>query len=108
MTLAHLKEKPAQVLSQPASASGSGVTSGVRSMAARFLGGGNGGSKPTGTGCTMIGFGVFSSNNGSGKLNFDGKGTYLVFNVNDAIFLSDLNSEDKVLYMRVICCLLLF
>ncbi|KAJ7976971.1 WD repeat-containing protein [Quillaja saponaria] len=28
-------------------------------------------------------------------LNFDGKGTYLIFNVGDAIFISDLNSQDK-------------
>ncbi|KAL0336889.1 UNVERIFIED_CONTAM: DnaJ protein P58IPK, partial [Sesamum calycinum] len=30
-----------------------------------------------------------------GNPNFDGKGTYLVFNVGDAIFISDLNSQDK-------------
>jgi hypothetical protein len=28
--------------------------------------------------------------------NFDGKGTYLIFNVGDAIFITDLNSQDKV------------
>ncbi|MCI28091.1 WD repeat-containing protein, partial [Trifolium medium] len=27
--------------------------------------------------------------------NFDGKGSYLIFNVGDAILISDLNSQDK-------------
>uniref|UniRef100_A0A7N2R7B2 Uncharacterized protein n=1 Tax=Quercus lobata TaxID=97700 RepID=A0A7N2R7B2_QUELO len=30
-----------------------------------------------------------------GNSNFDGKGSYLVFNVGDAIFISDMNSQDK-------------
>ena len=29
--------------------------------------------------------------------NFDGKGTYLVFNVGDAVFICDLNSQEKVI-----------
>lgn len=106
MTLAHLKEKPMQALSQ--SSSSLGVSSGVRSAAARFLGGGNGsralsfvggngGSKPVGSSSTRVGsLAASSSNNVVGNPNFDGKGTYLVFNVGDAIFVSDLNSQDKV------------
>ncbi|XP_047959795.1 dystrophia myotonica WD repeat-containing protein-like [Salvia hispanica] len=101
VTLAHLKEKPMQALSQSSSALG------VRSAAARLLGGGNGGrtlsfvggnggSKPVGSSSTRIGsLGASSSSNVVGNPNFDGKGTYLVFNVGDAIFVSDLNSQDK-------------
>lgn len=107
VTLAHLKEKPMQTPSQ--SSSTINVSSGVRSAAARFLGGGNGsralsfvggngGSKPVGSSSTRIGsLGASSSNNVVGNPNFDGKGAYLVFNVGDAIFVSDLNSQDKVL-----------
>ncbi|KAG6427414.1 hypothetical protein SASPL_111659 [Salvia splendens] len=105
VTLAHLKEKPMPALSQSSSALG--VSSGVRSAAARLLGGGNGGrtlsfvggnggSKPVGSSSTRIGsLGASSSSNVVGNPNFDGKGTYLVFNVGDAIFVSDLNSQDK-------------
>ncbi|KAH6762366.1 Transducin/WD40 repeat-like superfamily protein [Perilla frutescens var. hirtella] len=105
VTVAQLKEKPMQAPSQ--SSSSIGVSSGVRSAAARFLGGsngsralsfvgGNGGSKPVGSSSTRIGsLGASSSNNVVGNPNFDGKGTYLVFNVGDAIFVSDLNSQDK-------------
>ncbi|KAL8484119.1 hypothetical protein ACS0TY_026713 [Phlomoides rotata] len=105
VTLAHLKDKPMQASSQ--SSSSLGVSSGVRSAAARFLGGsngsralsfvgGNGGSKPVTGSSTRIGsLGASSSNNVVGNPNFDGKGTYLVFNVGDAIFVSDLTSQDK-------------
>ncbi|KAL2514376.1 Transducin/WD40 repeat-like superfamily protein [Forsythia ovata] len=105
VTLAHLKEKPVQTQSQ--SSSSLGVSSGVRSAAARFLGGGNGsralsfvggngGSKSVSGASSRIGsLGASSSNNVVGNSNFDGKGTYLVFNVGDAIFISDLNSQDK-------------
>ncbi|KAL6534192.1 hypothetical protein OROHE_013117 [Orobanche hederae] len=105
VTVAHLREKPMQA--PPQSSSSLGVSSGVRSAAARLLGGGNGsralsfvggngGSKPSSGNNTRIGtLGVSSSNNVVGNVNFDGKGTYLVFNVGDAIFLSDLNSQDK-------------
>nr|GMC86368.1 WD repeat-containing protein 20-like [Ipomoea batatas] len=105
VTLAHLKGKPMQT--QPQSSSGFGVSSGVRSAAARLLGGGNGskslnlvggngGSKSVSSATSRIGsLGVSNSNNLVGNSNFDGKGTYLVFNVGDAIFISDLNSRDK-------------
>ncbi|XP_059289824.1 probable catabolite repression protein creC isoform X2 [Lycium ferocissimum] len=105
VTLAHLKDKPVQA--QPHSTSTFGVTSGVKSAAARFLGGGNGskslsfvggngGSKSvSGMGGRAGSFGVTSSNNSVSIPNFDGKGTYLIFNVGDTIFISDLNSRDK-------------
>ncbi|XP_058216038.1 catabolite repression protein creC-like [Rhododendron vialii] len=105
VTLAPLKDKPVQA--PPSTSSSMGVSSGVRSAAARFLGGGNGsralsfvggngaGSK-TVSGSSRVGsLGASSSNSFVGTSNFDGKGTYLVFNVGDAIFISDLNSQDK-------------
>ncbi|PHT65790.1 hypothetical protein T459_30215 [Capsicum annuum] len=79
VTLAHLKDKPTQ--EQPQSSSNFGVSSGVRSTAARLLGGN--GSKNL----------VLSKK--AGNSNFDGKGTCLGFNVGDTIFVSDLNSRDK-------------
>ncbi|XP_011077351.1 dystrophia myotonica WD repeat-containing protein [Sesamum indicum] len=105
VTLGHIKDKPMQAPLQ--SSSSLGVTSGVRSAAARLLGGGNGsralsfvggngGSKSmNGTSTRLGSFGPSGSNNVVGNSNFDGKGTYLVFNVGDAIFISDLNSQDK-------------
>ncbi|XP_059646890.1 uncharacterized protein LOC132293425 isoform X2 [Cornus florida] len=90
----------------PTSSSSIGVSSGVRSAAARFLGGGNGsraisfvggnvGSRSV-TGASRVGsLGASSSNNLMGTSNFDSKGTYLIFNVGDTIFISDLNSQDK-------------
>ena len=42
--------------------------------------------------------GSLSSSNSMGNSNFDGKGSYLVFNVGDAIFISDMNSQDKVVW----------
>ncbi|XP_022748262.1 WD repeat-containing protein 20 homolog isoform X2 [Durio zibethinus] len=105
VTLAHLKEKPAP--STPTSASSSfSASSGVRSAAARWLGsgngsralgfaGGNGGTKSV-SGISRIGsLSALSSSNSMTNTNFDGKGTYLIFNVGDAIFISDLNSQDK-------------
>ncbi|KAL9154180.1 hypothetical protein ABFS82_10G098100 [Erythranthe guttata] len=104
VTVAHLKDKPTQTPSQ--SSSSLGVSSGVRSAASRLWSvgngralsfvAGNGGSKPVSGSTTRIGsLGASSSNNVVGNPNFDGKGTYLVFNVGDAIFVSDLNSQDK-------------
>ncbi|XP_076947033.1 uncharacterized protein LOC143618837 [Bidens hawaiensis] len=102
VTLAHLKDKPAS--SEPSSVTSVGVGSGVRSAAAKFLGGnggktlgfvgGNGGSKSSGT--TKLGLSSTSNSyNYKNNLNFDAKGTYLVFNVGDAIFISNLSSQDK-------------
>ncbi|KAK7842147.1 putative catabolite repression protein crec [Quercus suber] len=105
VTLAHLKDKPAP--STPtASSSSFSTSSGVRSAAARLLGGsngsralsfvgGNGGSKINGGNSRIGSLGSSSSSNSMGNSNFDGKGSYLVFNVGDAIFISDLNSQDK-------------
>jgi len=106
VTIAYLKDKPTQT--SQASTSGAGVASGVRSAAARILGtgngralsfsGGNGGSKYA-SGTTRNGtLGTTSLSNLNSNPNFDGKGTYLVFNVGDTIFISDLNSQDKVFF----------
>uniref|UniRef100_A0A7N0RHB5 Uncharacterized protein n=1 Tax=Kalanchoe fedtschenkoi TaxID=63787 RepID=A0A7N0RHB5_KALFE len=106
VTLAHLKDKQVSP-SVPAPSSTFSTSSGVRS-AVRFLGvgngtralsfvGGNGGSK-TVNGSGRVGslsLGISSSSSVLGNSNFDGKGTYLIFNVGDAIFVSDLNSQDK-------------
>ncbi|KAG4913392.1 hypothetical protein JHK86_053825 [Glycine max] len=107
VTLAHLKDKPAPSTPTASSSSSSfSASSGVRSAAARLLGGsngsralsfvgGNGGSKSNG-GNTRIGsIGASSTSSAMANPNFDGKGTYLIFNVGDAIFISDLNSQDK-------------
>lgn len=105
VTLAHLKDKPSPS-TPPASSSSFSASTGVRSAAARFLissngsralsfVGGNGGSKSVNA--SKVGsLGVSSSTSVSSTSNFDGKGTYLIFNVGDAIFISDLNSQDKV------------
>lgn len=105
MTLAHLKEKPSPSTPTATSSSFSAGT-GMRSAAARFLissngsralsfVGGNGGSKSVNA--SKVGsLGASSSTSVSSTSNFDGKGTYLIFNVGDAIFISDLNSQDKV------------
>ncbi|EPS61956.1 hypothetical protein M569_12837, partial [Genlisea aurea] len=105
VTVAHLKDKPIQVPSQ--SSSSLGMSSGVRSAAARLLGtangsrtlsfvGGNNGNKPTtGNGARLGSLGSSTSSSVVANPNFDGRGTYLVFNVGDAIFISDLNSQDK-------------
>ncbi|KAI4349164.1 hypothetical protein L6164_009794 [Bauhinia variegata] len=105
ITLAHLKDKPAP--STPtASSSSFSASSGVRSAAARLLGGsngsralsfvgGNGNSKNVGGNSRIGSISASSSSNPMGSSNFDGKGTYVIFNVGDAIFISDLNSQDK-------------
>ncbi|KAK7392410.1 hypothetical protein VNO78_20849 [Psophocarpus tetragonolobus] len=105
VTLARLKDKP--VPSTPTGQSSSfSATSGVRSAAARFwggsnggrslsFGGGNGNSKNHGGNSRIGSIGASSSSNSLTNSNFDGKGTYLIFNVGDAIFISDLNTQDK-------------
>ncbi|GAB4856714.1 hypothetical protein Ancab_014629 [Ancistrocladus abbreviatus] len=104
VTLAQLKEKQSSTSTIPTSSAG--VASGVRSAAARFLGsgngralsfvGGNGGSKYVNGGTSRLGsMGASSSSSLPSTLNFDGKGAYIIFNVGDAIFISDLNSQDK-------------
>ncbi|CAL2267754.1 unnamed protein product [Prunus armeniaca] len=105
VTLAHLKDKPAP--STPTAPSSSFSTgSGVRSAAARLLGGGNGsralsfvggngGSKSVSASSRVGSLVASSSSSSTSTSNFDGKGTFLIFNVGDAIFISDLNSQDK-------------
>ncbi|XP_071709744.1 probable catabolite repression protein creC [Rutidosis leptorrhynchoides] len=104
VTLACLKEKSTASLPS-SSLSSLGVGSGVRSAAAKLLGsngsktlglvGGNGGSKLL-SGASKVGLsGTSNTNSYANNMNFDGKGTYLVFNVGDAIFISDLSSPDK-------------
>lgn len=106
LTIACLKEKSAtQTPSTPTTPTSSGV---VRSAAARLLGAGNGsralsfvggnGVSKVVSGNGRIG-GSFGATNGfsgsSAVANYDGKGTYLIFNVGDTLFISDLNSQDK-------------
>ncbi|KAJ6750123.1 hypothetical protein OIU85_000728 [Salix viminalis] len=106
VTLANIKDKPApSTLTAPPSGFSAG--SGVRSAAARLLGTSNGSrglsfaggecsSSSSSSGSSRIGsLGTSSSSNSMINSNFDGKGTYLIFNVGDAIFISDLNSQDK-------------
>lgn len=83
----------------------------MRSAAARFLGAGNGsralsfvggnGVNRGVSGSARIGGSVGVSVGSSGPFassNYDGKGTYLIFNAGDTLFISDLNSHDKVLH----------
>ena len=109
VTLAHLKDKP--VPSTPTGQSSTfSATSGVRSAAVRLWGGSNGGrslsfvggngtSKNLGGNSRIGSIGASSSSNSTTNSNFDGNGTYLIFNVGDAIFISDLNSQDKVYWL---------
>ncbi|KAL4190678.1 hypothetical protein AMTRI_Chr07g25930 [Amborella trichopoda] len=107
VTFAQLKDKP---VPQPTPASSTlSSTSGVRLAAARLLGGGNGsralsfvggnGTSKTVSGNSrigsLVGHGVSGSTNGPISSNYDGKGTYLIFNVGDTLFVSDFNSQDK-------------
>ncbi|CAN6335689.1 unnamed protein product [Urochloa humidicola] len=105
LTVAYLKEKPASQGSQPSTPSSS---SGMRSAAARLLGtgngskalsfgGGNGASRAV-AGSSRIGGGLGTSaslGGSQGVANYDGKGTYIVFNAADTLFISDLNSQEK-------------
>ncbi|XP_010253628.1 PREDICTED: dystrophia myotonica WD repeat-containing protein-like isoform X2 [Nelumbo nucifera] len=103
VTLAHLKDKPAPVPSAPTSSLSSG--SAMRSAAARLLGGngsrtlnfvgGNGSSKGVAVTSRIGSLGASSTSNSPAASNFDGKGSYLIFNVSDTIFISDFNSPDK-------------
>ncbi|EFJ31470.1 hypothetical protein SELMODRAFT_144349 [Selaginella moellendorffii] len=108
LTLAHLKDKPAQSNSSTSNSSGSGG-GGMRFPAAvRLLGAGNGSralgfvggngfaSKFSGGGKTAAtGAASVSVSNGPIVSNFDGEGTYVIFNVGDAIFISAYDTQDK-------------
>ncbi|KAF8091771.1 hypothetical protein N665_0436s0034 [Sinapis alba] len=107
VTLAQLKERAA--LSTPTgTSSGYSASSGFRSATARLLGtgngnralsfvGGNGGGKNVSASSRISGSFAATSNSSTSmtNTNFDGKGTYLVFNVGDAVFICDLNSQEK-------------
>ncbi|CAH2064230.1 unnamed protein product [Thlaspi arvense] len=106
VTLAQLKERAAP--STPTgTSSGYSASSGFRSATARLLGtgngnralsfvGGNGGGKNVSASSRISGsFAASNSSTSMTNTNFDGKGTYLVFNVGDAVFICDLNSQDK-------------
>ena len=107
LTVAYLKEKPASQGSQPSTPSSS---SGMRSAAARLLGTGNGskalsfgggnGANRAVAGSSRIGGGGLGTSTGlggsQGATNYDGKGIYIVFNTADTLFISDLNSQEKV------------
>lgn len=109
VTIAYLKEKPAARPSAASSTASSGV--GVRSAAARWLGGGNRGRAlsfvggngvgKVVSGGSRIGGSLGSSTAGSSSSpstsNYDVRGTYLIFNVGDTLFISDFNSQDKVI-----------
>ncbi|RZS25198.1 hypothetical protein BHM03_00058365 [Ensete ventricosum] len=106
--------------SQPLVTPSTPSSSGVRSAAARLLGAGNGsralgfvggnGASRTVSGSSRIG-GSLGVSTGSGNsqavANYDGKGTYLIFNSADTLFISDLNSQDKVYHLVGIRVLLL-
>uniref|UniRef100_A0A1D1XUU1 WD repeat-containing protein 20 n=1 Tax=Anthurium amnicola TaxID=1678845 RepID=A0A1D1XUU1_9ARAE len=107
VTLAHLKDKPAA--QPPVSSSTLSSSAGVRSAAARWLGGGNGGRALSLVGGNGVGKVVSGSSRIGGSLgssavgsssspstsNYDGRGMYLIFNVGDTLFISDFNSQDK-------------
>ncbi|KAK4799309.1 hypothetical protein SAY86_024674 [Trapa natans] len=105
-TVAIVKDKasPPTPPSQPSS--GFSASSGVKLAAAKLLGGsngnrtfgfvgGNGGSKSHSVSSKLGPFGS-NSTNSNPTSNFDGKGIYLIFNMGDGLFISDLNSQDKV------------
>ncbi|CAF2111493.1 unnamed protein product [Brassica oleracea] len=106
VTLAQLKERAAP--STPTgTSSGYSASSGFRSATARLLTGngnralsfvgGNGGGKNVSASSRISGSFAAASNASTSmtNTNFDGKGTYLVFNVGDAVFICDLNSQEK-------------
>ncbi|XP_008784217.2 dystrophia myotonica WD repeat-containing protein-like isoform X1 [Phoenix dactylifera] len=106
LTIAYLKEKPAnQAPSTPSTPSSGG---GVRSAAARLLGAGNGSRALSFVGGNGVSRVVSGNSRTGGSLgssigssssqstsNYDGKGAYLIFNAADTLFISDLNSQDK-------------
>ncbi|MFS7907394.1 hypothetical protein Hanom_Chr01g00070851 [Helianthus anomalus] len=114
ITLADLKDQPVQAVAnlpalQPSS-SYSVASSGVRYVTSKFLGssgngsrmlgfvGGNGtGSKINGGASKSGHVGGLSNGSSStiGSNTSDGKGTYLIFNVGDTLYITELNSEEK-------------
>ncbi|KMT02083.1 hypothetical protein BVRB_9g208120 [Beta vulgaris subsp. vulgaris] len=104
VTLANLKEKAASTT--PTSSSGYNATSSVRSAAAKLLGTSNGGralsfvgvngvNKSAAAATKTASLGSSSNANNAPITNFDGKGMYMIFNVGDTLYISDVNSQDK-------------
>ncbi|PRQ33631.1 putative transcription factor WD40-like family [Rosa chinensis] len=109
VTLAQLKERPNQAAAGPVPgniASGSvrhaaarllGVGAGNGSKALSYLGGGS--SKTSNGSSRSAHFGGLGSNgygaHSSPTSSHGGKGSFLVFNVGDTIYICDLNSPDK-------------
>ncbi|KAJ0817483.1 putative transcription factor WD40-like family [Helianthus annuus] len=114
ITLAHLKDQPVQATAnlpalQPSSTY-SVASSGVKYVTSKFLGssgngsrmlgfvGGNGtGSKANGGASKSAHLGALSNGGTAtiGSNTSDGKGTYLIFNVGDTLYITELNSEEK-------------
>ncbi|KAF5937782.1 hypothetical protein HYC85_025288 [Camellia sinensis] len=99
ITLVQLKERTTQEVGVPSSSYS--ASSGVRYVAAKFLGSGNGSrglngmSKANGGASRNGSMGGLNGSNSMLNSNFDGKGTYLLFNVGDTLYVGDLNSQDK-------------
>ncbi|KAM7496712.1 hypothetical protein LguiA_021126 [Lonicera macranthoides] len=104
ITLANLKDQPAQATLQPSSSYS--ASNGVRFVTSKFLGSGNGGrvlsfvggngTSKTNGGASRNGLtGGLNGFNSAVNSNCDGKGTYLIFNVGDTLYISELNSQDK-------------
>uniref|UniRef100_A0A803N3X9 Uncharacterized protein n=1 Tax=Chenopodium quinoa TaxID=63459 RepID=A0A803N3X9_CHEQI len=68
---------------------------------------GNGGGKYASNSSRNGSIGASTLSYSNNSPNFDGKGTYLIFSVRDTIFISDLNSQDKVGFNVVLLCLLI-
>lgn len=105
LTIAYLKEKPTTEQSQAAPLESN---SGSRSVASRFLGvanggrslslaGGNGIGRVASANCRTAGFGgaAVESITLTELSNYDGGGTFLIYNVADTLFVNDLNSIEK-------------
>ena len=45
-----------------------------------------------------------STTNGPATSNYDGEGTYLIFNVGYTLFICDFNSDEKVFHIQHILC----
>ncbi|KAK9048041.1 hypothetical protein SSX86_032996, partial [Deinandra increscens subsp. villosa] len=114
ITLAHLKDQAAQSAGnlpalQPSSTY-SVASSGVKYVTSKLLGssgngsrmlgfvGGNGAGSKANGGARKSGHVGGLSNGGSstiGSNTSDGKGSYLIFNVGDTLYITELNSEEK-------------
>ncbi|KNA07403.1 hypothetical protein SOVF_172230 isoform A [Spinacia oleracea] len=104
VTLVNLKEKTAS--STPTSSSGYSATSSVRSAAAKLLGTNNGGralsfvgvngaNKAVAAATKTASLGASSNGGNLPITNFYGKGMYIIYNVGDTLYISDLNSQEK-------------